>query len=86
VGIIWAAPPAWSSFLMDIEGALLHPAAPRGNAWFPLQFKFSVSMPGHAHLLEIEGLFTQGWPPGRTPRESVGGILKVDSSGWVERG
>ena len=32
------------------------------------------------YLLEIEGLFTQGWRPGRTVGESVGGILEMDSS------
>jgi len=27
-------------------------------------------------------LFTQGWRPGRTVGESVGGILEMDSSDW----
>ena len=39
-------------------------------------------MTGHAYLLKIEGLFTQGSRLGRTFGESVGGILKVDSSDW----
>jgi hypothetical protein len=36
----------------------------------------------HPYLLEIEGPFTQGWRPGRTVGESVGGILEMDSSDW----
>jgi hypothetical protein len=44
--------------------------------------KFSVSVPRNADLLETEGLFTQGWGPGRTFGEAVGGILVTDSSGW----
>ena len=35
-----------------------------------------------AYLLEIEGLFTQGWRPGRTVGESVGGIFEMDGSDW----
>jgi len=42
--------------------------------------KRSVSMTSHAYLLVIEGLCTQGWRPGWTVGESVGGIPKVDSS------
>ena len=37
----------------------------------------------HPYLLEIEFiecLFTEGWRPGRTVGESVGGILEMDSS------
>jgi len=45
-------------------------------------FKISVSVPGNAYVLEIEGLFTQGWRPGRTSGESVGGIFEMDSSDW----
>jgi hypothetical protein len=30
----------------------------------------------------FEGLFTQGWQPGRTVGESVGEILGMDSSDW----
>ena len=44
--------------------------------------KLSVGVTGHAYLLEIEGLFTQGSRPGRTFGESVGGILEMDSSDW----
>jgi len=39
-------------------------------------------MTSHPYLLEIEGLFTQGWRPGRTVDESVGGIFEMDSSDW----
>jgi hypothetical protein len=44
--------------------------------------KLSVGVTGHAAILEIEGLFTQGSRPGRTLAESVGGIFAMDSSDW----
>jgi len=47
-----------------------------------VRFKLSVSMTSHAHLLEIEGLFTQGWRRGRTFGESVCGFPKMDGSNW----
>jgi hypothetical protein len=37
-------------------------------------------VPRNADLLEIEGLCTQGWPPGRTFGEAADGILETDSS------
>jgi len=46
------------------------------------QVKLSVGVTCHPYLLEIEGLFTQGWRPGRTVGESVGGIFEMDSSDW----
>ena len=39
-------------------------------------------MTSHPYLLDIEGLFTQGWRPGRIVGKTVGGILKMDSSDW----
>jgi hypothetical protein len=45
-------------------------------------FTLSVSVPGNAYLLEIEGLLTQGSRPGWTVGESVGGNFKMDSSDW----
>ena len=39
-------------------------------------------MIGHAEILEIKGLFTQGSRPGRTVGQSIGGILEMDSSDW----
>ena len=39
-------------------------------------------MTGHAYLLEIEGLFTQGSRPGRTVGEWVGGMFAMVSSNW----
>jgi len=44
--------------------------------------KLSVGVTSHPYLLEIEGLFTQGWRPGRTVGESVGGMFKMDSYDW----
>jgi len=44
--------------------------------------ELSVGVTCHPYLLEIEGLFTQGWRPGRTVGESVDGILEMDSSDW----
>jgi hypothetical protein len=44
--------------------------------------KLSVGVTCHPYLLEIEGLFTQGWRLGRTVGESVVGILEMDSSDW----
>ena len=40
------------------------------------ELKLSVGVTGHAYLLEIEGLFTQGSRPGRTFGDSVGGSSK----------
>jgi len=51
-----------------------------GRASYTVPFKLNVGVTGHAYLLEIEGLFTQGSRPGRTFGESVGGILEMDSS------
>jgi len=48
----------------------------------PLRLKLSVGVTCHPYLLETEGLFTQGWRPGRTVGESVGGIFEMDSSDW----
>ena len=44
--------------------------------------KRSVGGTCPSYLLEIDGLLTQGWRPGRTFGESVGGILEMDSSDW----
>ena len=44
--------------------------------------KLNVGVTCHPDLLEIEGLFTQGWRLGRTVGESVGEILEMDSSDW----
>jgi len=44
--------------------------------------KLSVGVTCHPYLLETEGLFTQGWRPGRTFGESVGAISEMDSSDW----
>jgi hypothetical protein len=41
--------------------------------------KLSIGVPGNAYLFEIEGLVTQGWRPGRTSDESVGGIFEMNS-------
>jgi hypothetical protein len=46
------------------------------------RLKLSVGVTNHPYLLEIEGLFTQAWRPGRTVGESVGGICEMDSSDW----
>jgi hypothetical protein len=48
--------------------------------------KLSVSMISHAYLHQSEGIFTQGWRPGRTFGESVGGIPKIGLLSLVERG
>jgi len=40
--------------------------------------KLSVGVTCHPYLLEIEGLCTRGWRPGRWD----GGILEMDSSDW----
>jgi len=50
------------------------------RTWHGTLFKLSVGVTCHPYLLEIEGLFTEGWRPGRTVGESVGGILEMDSS------
>jgi len=42
-----------------------------------VSLKLSVGVPGNAYFLEIEGLFSQRWRPGRTSSESVGGISKL---------
>jgi hypothetical protein len=39
-----------------------------------------VGITRYADHLRIEGLFTQGWRPGRTFGEAVGEILETDSS------
>jgi len=44
-----------------------------------MPIKLSVSVSGHAVLLEIEGLGSQ---PGRTVGESIDGILEMASSDW----
>jgi len=46
----------------------------RWMMWRPC-FKFSVGLTRQVYLLETEGLFTQGWRPGRTVGESVGGMF-----------
>ena len=46
------------------------------------RLKLSVGVSGNPYLLEIDGLFTQGWRPGRTVGDSVGGIFEADSSDW----
>jgi len=85
--------PDWS---MDIASFAHVPALPRGciqgvqgvvkpETGFNVtsQFlKFSVGVTGNADLLEIEGLLTQGSPPGRTFGESVGGIFVMGCSDW----
>jgi hypothetical protein len=43
-------------------------------------FKLSVGVTCHPYLLEIEGLFTQGWRAGRTFGVSVDTIFEMDSS------
>ena len=45
--------------------------------------KLSVGVMGNAFLLETEGLFTQGWRPGRNSGEPVGGMFELDSSDWT---
>jgi len=45
--------------------------------------KHSVGLTGQVHLLEIEGLCTQGSRPGRNAGRSVGGIVELDSSDWA---
>jgi hypothetical protein len=44
--------------------------------------KLSVGLTGHAEILEIEGLLSQGYRPGRTVAESVGGSFEMDGSDW----
>ena len=44
------------------------------------RFNLSVGVTCHPQLLEIEGLFTQGWRPGRTFGESVGGMLEIQNT------
>jgi len=43
------------------------------------KLQLSVGVTCNANLLEIEGTLTQGLRPGRTFRESVGGIFETDS-------
>jgi hypothetical protein len=50
--------------------------------WRPRLVKLSVGVTCYPYVLEIEELFTQGWRPGQTVGESVGGILEMDSSDW----
>jgi len=45
--------------------------------------ELSVGRRCPVYLLEIEGLLTEGSRPGRTIGESVGGILEMDSSDWL---
>jgi len=49
---------------------------------FHWHLKLSVGVTSQAEILRIGGLFTQGWRPGPTVGESVGGILDMDSSDW----
>jgi hypothetical protein len=44
--------------------------------------QLSVGVTGHAEILEIEGLLTQGSRPGRTFGESVGEVIEMGSSDW----
>jgi hypothetical protein len=44
--------------------------------------KLSVGVTGHPYLLESDGLFTEGWRPGRTFGKSVGVIFALDCSDW----
>ena len=44
--------------------------------------KLSVGLTRQAYLLEIDGLLTQGWRPGRTVGGSVGGIYEMYCSDW----
>jgi len=50
------------------------------------EFKLSVDVGGTlttpSDFLEIEGQFTEGLRPGRSVRESVGGIFEMDSAEW----
>ena len=50
------------------------------------EFKLSVGRTSTAtcpdYLLEIEGLLTEGWRPGRTSGEWVGGMFEMHSSDW----
>jgi hypothetical protein len=45
-----------------------------GSMGMEEDLKLSVGLTCQAYLLEIDGLLTQGWRPGRTLGESVGGI------------
>jgi hypothetical protein len=54
--------------------------AKRGSS--RLGLKLGVGVTGHAEILEIEGLFTEGSRPGRTFGEAVGEIFEMDSSDW----
>jgi len=47
-----------------------------------LASKLSVGGTCPSDLLGIDGLFTQGWRPGRTVGESIGGIFGTDSADW----
>jgi hypothetical protein len=47
-----------------------------------LVLKLGVWVTCHPYLFEIEGLFTEGWRPGQTFGESVGGIFEMDRSHW----
>ena len=49
------------------------------------EFIFIVSMTSHALILDIDGLFTHEWRPGRNSGESIAGRFEMDSSGWVEQ-
>ena len=52
----------------------------QGPPLLSFQVNLSIGGTSSSHLLAIEGLFTQGSGPGRTVGESVGGIMKMDSS------
>jgi hypothetical protein len=47
-----------------------------------LHFELSVEVTCHPYPFGIEGLFTQGWRPGRSFGESVSGIFEMDSSDY----
>jgi len=51
--------------------------------WVGTFSKLSVGVPWNAFLLKIGVLFHQGWRPGRTFAEVVGGILEMHISGWL---
>jgi len=49
----------------------------------PTSFQLSVGVTSRPYHFEIEGLFTQGSRPSLAVGESVGGILKMDNSDWL---
>jgi len=48
-----------------------------------MEVSVSVTTGSDAYVLKIEGLFTQGWRPGRTSDESVNGIFEMGISDWM---